>query len=345
MFKIGNYEIGEQCPVFIIAELSCNHNQNYNIAVELIKEAYKAGANAIKLQTYTPDTITLNCNNKYFKIEDTIWKGKTLHELYSEAFTPWEWHKGLQELTHSLGMEFFTSPFDTTAIDFLETLNISAYKIASFEITDHILIKKIAKTGKPVIISSGMASFNELCEAIKLLKNNGCNNIALLKCTSAYPSLPEDANLITIQHNKNSFNVVCGLSDHTLGIEVPIASVALGAKIIEKHFTLSRDSGSADDAFSLIPSEFKQMVDSVRIVEKSLGTVKYCVPNEEKCKVYRRSLFVVKDILKGEKITEDNIKSIRPGYGLHTKYYDTVLGMQAIKNLEFGTPLQLEDLY
>ena len=341
-FKINKTLIGKNYPTYFIAELSCNHNQDKSIAKKLIYEAFKSGANAIKLQTYTPDTITLKCNNSIFKdcLNGSIWEGQTLYDLYSKSYTPWEWHQELKDYANSLGLDLFTSPFDTTAVDFLEKLNMPAYKIASFEITDHILIKKIAQTGKPVIISSGMASKGELEEAINLLRENGTKNICMLKCTSAYPAKPEDANLLTIKNMIESFNVIGGLSDHTLGIEVPIASVCLGARIIEKHFTLDRESGSADDEFSLTPNEFKQMVDSIRIVEKTLGKIKYGGVNKEKSsKNYRRSLFVVKDIKKGEKFTEDNIKSIRPSHGLHTKYYEDILGKLARSDIEFGTPL------
>jgi pseudaminic acid synthase len=340
--KINNTLIGENYPTYIIAELSCNHNQDKSVALRLIEEAHKCGANAIKLQTYTPDTITLKCDNPEFKecLNGSIWEGQTLYDLYSKAYTPWEWHKELKEYANSLGMDLFSSPFDTTAVDFLETIDAPAYKIASFEITDHVLIKKIAQTGKPVIISSGMASKGELEEAVNLLRQNCTTQICMLKCTSAYPSKPEDANLLTIKNMKESFNVIGGLSDHTLGIEVPIASVCLGARVIEKHFTLSRDSGSPDDAFSLTPSEFKQMVDSVRIVEKTIGVVKYGgVKKEQSSKNYRRSLFVTKNIKKGEIFTSDNIRSIRPSHGLHTKYYEDILGKTAREDIEFGTPL------
>lgn len=338
--KINNTNIGIYHPTYFIAELSCNHNQDKSVALTLIKEAHACGANAIKLQTYTPDTITINCNTEYFINRDNIWEGQTLYDLYSKAYTPWEWHKELKEYANSLGMDLFSSPFDTTAVDFLESLDMPAYKIASFEITDHVLIKKIAQTGKPVIISSGMASKGELEEAVNLLRENGTTQICMLKCTSAYPAKPEQANLLTIKNMMESFNVIGGLSDHTLGIEVPIASVCLGARIIEKHFTLSRESGSADDAFSLTPSEFKQMIDSVRIVEKTLGEIKYGgVKKEQQSKNYRRSLFVVKDIKKGEVFSSENVRSIRPSHGLHTKYYEDILGKTAREDIEFGTPL------
>jgi len=341
-FYINDTIIGNNYPTYFIAELSCNHNQDKSVALKLIDEAHKAGANAIKLQTYTPDTMTIKCDRKEFTecLDGSIWEGQTLYDLYSKAYTPWEWHKELKEHANSLGMDLFSSPFDTTAVDFLEKLDIPAYKIASFEITDHVLIKKIAQTGKPVIISSGMASKGELEEAVNLLRENGTTQICMLKCTSAYPAKPEDANLLTIKNMMDSFNVIGGLSDHTLGIEVPIASVCVGARIIEKHFTLSRESGSADDAFSVTPSEFKQMVDSVRIVEKSLGRVTFGgVKKEQQSKNYRRSLFVVKDIKKGEVFSSENVRSIRPSHGLHTKYYEDILGKTARKDIDFGTPL------
>lgn len=341
-FTINNTLIGDNYPTYIIAELSCNHNQDKDVALKLIEEAHKCGANAIKLQTYTPDTMTLKCNRSEFTdcLKGSIWEGETLYDLYSKAYTPWEWHKELKEYANSLGMDLFSSPFDTTAVDFLENLDVPAYKIASFEITDHVLIKRIAKTGKPVIISSGMASKGELEEAVNLLRENGTTQICMLKCTSAYPAKPEDANLLTIKNMIESFNVVGGLSDHTLGVEVPIASVCLGARIIEKHFTLSRESGSADDEFSLTPPEFKQMIDSIRIVEKTLGNVKYGgVKKEQQSKNYRRSLFIVKDIKKGEEFSCENVRSIRPSHGLHTKYYEEILGKTARENISFGTPL------
>lgn len=341
-FMINNRKIGAEYPTYIIAELSCNHNQDIGIAYDLIDAAYHTGADAVKLQTYTADTITIDCDKPIFKdcLKGTLWEGKTLYELYSKASTPWEWHKELKEYANLKGMDLFSSPFDTTAIDFLETLDMPAYKIASFEITDHILIKKIAQTGKPIIISSGMASLNDLNDAITILRENGCNQIAMLKCTSAYPAKPEDANLHTIKHMMDTFNVIGGLSDHTLGIEVPIASVVLGGRIIEKHFKLKNDSGSEDDAFSLTPIEFKAMVDSVRKVEKTLGCIKYDGTNSESTsKQFRRSLFVVKEMKEGEIFTSENIKSIRPANGLHTKYYEEIIGKKSSQNIEFGTPL------
>lgn len=342
IFSINNRKIGLEYPTYIIAELSCNHNQDINLAYKLIDAAKECGADAVKLQTYTANTITIDCDKPIFKdcLKGTLWEGQTLYQLYSKAYTPWEWHKDLKEYANSKGLDLFSSPFDVSAVDFLETLDFPAYKIASFEITDHILIKRIAQTGKPVIISSGMASLSDLNDAISILRENGTTQIAMLKCTSAYPAKHEDANLNTIKHMIETFNVIGGLSDHTLGIEVPIASVVLGGRIIEKHFKLTDDSGSEDDAFSLKPDEFKKMVDSVRIVEKTLGNIHYDgVNSESKSKKFRRSLFIVEDVKKGELLTKDNVKSIRPSNGLHTRFYEQILGKKARDNLEKGTPL------
>ena len=345
IFSINNRKIGHEYPTYIIAELSCNHNQDIHLAYKLIDAAKESGADAVKLQTYTADTMTIDCDKPIFTdcLKGTLWEGQTLYQLYSKAYTPWEWHKELKDYSNSKGLDLFSSPFDVSAVDFLEKLDFPCYKIASFEITDHILIKKIAQTGKPVIISSGMASLSELNDAISLLREHGTTQIAMLKCTSAYPAKVEDANLNTIKHMMETFNVVGGLSDHTLGIEVPIASVVLGGRIIEKHFKLTNDSGSEDDAFSLKPDEFKKMVDSVRIVEKTLGTIHYDgVNSESKSKKFRRSLFIVKDVKKGELLTEENVKSIRPSNGLHTRFYKEILGKTARFDLEKGTPLSWE---
>lgn len=340
MFNIGKHTIGGD-STFIIAELSCNHNQDINIALELINEAYKSGANAIKLQTYTADTITLDCDNKDFVISGgTQWDGMTLYNLYKKAYTPWEWFPILLKCANDLDMELFSSPFDTTAVEYLEKYNCPAYKIASCEITDHILLKRVAETRKPVILSSGGASLSDLEEAVNILRSNGTKHIAMLKCTAAYPADPSDANLATMVHMKKTFNIIPGLSDHTLGPTVPISSVTLGGKIIEKHFTLSRDSGSPDDAFSLTPSEFKEMVDLVRIAEKCNGTIHYGgVKSEESTKKFRRSLYICKDMKKGDIFTSDNLKSKRPGYGLHTKYYSSIIGKKCSENVVYGTPL------
>lgn len=341
-FEINGRQIGAGYRTYIIAELSCNHNQSLDIAKQLVHEASKAGADAIKLQTYRADTITIDCDNEYFKIKGTIWEGERLYDLYERAHTPWEWTGELKKLANDLGMDLFSSPFDTTAVDFLESVGVPAYKIASFEIVDHILLKRVAQTGKPVIVSTGMASLADISSAVDCLRQNGTTQIAILKCTSAYPAKPEDANLLNIPHLSQTFNVVSGLSDHTIGVEVPIVSVALGANIIEKHFTLSRDYGSPDDLFSLTPTEFKQMVDSVRIAEKCLGKVTYGgVSSEDDSRQLRRSLFVVKDIKAGEEFTLEHVRSIRPGHGLHTRHYDEIVGSGARARVDIvrGTPL------
>lgn len=339
IFNIGKKVIGGD-RVFIIAELSANHNQNIDTALTLIELASKTGADAIKLQTYTPDTITLNSNKEDFKINEGLWKGETLYTLYKKAYTPWEWIPQLMHKANELGMELFSTPFDETAVDYLENYNCPAYKIASCEITDHILLKKIAKTKKPVIISSGGASLEDLENALSILRQNGTEHIAMLKCTAAYPADPEDANLKTMVHMKETFNIVPGLSDHTLGPVVPIISVALGGKVIEKHFTLSRDSGSVDDPFSLTPDEFTDMVKNVRIAEKCVGTLMYGgVKSEKFAKNYRRSLYSNTYIKKGEVFSENNIKSIRPGNGLHTKFYDDIIGKIARCDIDFATPI------
>ncbi|HHY79215.1 MAG TPA: pseudaminic acid synthase [Thermoanaerobacter sp.] len=333
--------IGINYRTFIIAELSANHNQSFDNAVKLIKEAKKAGADAVKLQTYTPDTITINCSNEYFQIKQgTIWDGKTLYDLYKEAYTPWEWQPKLKEIAENEGLIFFSTPFDKTAVDFLEDMDVPAYKVASFEITDIPLIEYIASKGKPIIISTGIATLSDIEEAINACRRMNNNQIALLKCTSAYPSPLEEVNLKTIPNMIETFKTIVGLSDHTLGISVPVAAVALGAKIIEKHFTLSRGMGGPDAAFSLEPEEFKQMVRSVREVEKALGDVSYELSEKtKKSREFSRSLFVVKDIKKGDVFTEENVRSIRPGFGLHPKYYKDVLGKKATKDIKKGTPL------
>lgn len=343
-FKIKDRSIGVEHPVLIVAELSGNHNQDFNIAVKIIKAIKEVGADAVKLQTYTPDTITIDCDNEYFQIKQgTLWDGKTLYELYKEAYTPWEWQPKLKEIAEDLGLICFSTPFDKTAVDFLEGMKVPAYKVASFELVDIPLIEYIASKGKPVIMSTGMATFEEISEAVEAARRAGAKDIALLKCTSAYPAKAEEMNLRTIPHLAEAFDTVTGLSDHTLGISVPVASVALGASIIEKHFTLSRKTGGPDSAFSLEPDEFRGMVDAVRTVEKALGTVNYAVTKGEgKSRVFRRSLFAVRDIKAGETFTEDNIRSIRPGYGLPPKYLKDILGKKAKKDIKTGTPLHRE---
>jgi pseudaminic acid synthase len=340
-FVIDNFQINDASPCFIVAELSANHNQDFGIAVKTIKAAKKAGANAIKLQTYTADTLTINCNNDYFKIkEDTLWDGKTLYQLYQEAYTPWEWQPKLKEIAEQEKLICFSSPFDKTAVDFSEEMKVSVYKVASFEIQDIPLIEYIASKGKPVIMSTGIATLADIEEAVNACKRMGNNQIALLKCTSAYPAPIEEANLRTIPNLKETFGTVVGLSDHTLGSSVAIASVALGAKIIEKHFILDRNLGGPDATFSMEPEEFKQMVTSIREVEKALGKVNYELSEKvKKNRVFARSLFVVKNIEDGEMFTEENIRSIRPGYGLHPKFLKNILGKKAVKNIKKGIPL------
>lgn len=339
--NIKNKIIGEKYPVFIIAELSANHLQNFDLAVKTIKAMKEAGADAVKLQTYTPDTITIDCDNEYFQIKQgTLWDGQTLYQLYKEAYTPWEWHPRLKEIAEDLGLVFFSTPFDKSAADFLENLNVPAYKVASFEITDIPLIEYIALKGKPVIISTGIATFSDIEEAVNAIRSKRNNEIILLKCVSAYPTPLEDVNLETIPDMREKFKTIVGLSDHTLGISVPIASVTLGAKIIEKHFILDRKLRSPDAAFSLEPEEFKAMVKSVREVEKALGEVSYELTEKmKKSRELSRSLFVVKDIKAGEIFTGKNVRSIRPGYGLHPKHLKNILGKKAKKNIKRGTPL------
>lgn len=340
--KIDDITIGEGQGTFIIAEISANHNGSFENAVKIIKEAKKAGADAIKIQTYTADTITLDCDNEYFQIKQgTIWDGTTLHKLYQEAYTPWEWQPKLKEIAKEEGLICFSSPFDKTSVDFLEKMNVPAYKIASFEITDIPLIEYVASKGKPIIISTGIATLADIKEAIDTCKRMGNDQIILLKCTSSYPAPMEEINLNTIPNMKETFNTLVGLSDHTLGQEVTIASVALGAKVIEKHFILDRSEGGPDSAFSMEPQEFKSMVDAIRNVEKALGTVKYDLSEKmKKSREFSRSLFIVKDLKDGEIFTEDNVKSIRPGFGMHTRYYSDILGKKAKVNIEKGTPLK-----
>lgn len=345
-FQIGNRWVGPGHPCYIIAELSANHNQSLDRAMELVKAAHSAGADAVKLQTYTADTLTLNSNSELFRMNPgSIWAGKTLYQLYSEAFMPWEWQPRLKAFAEYLGMQCFSSPFDETAVDFLETLNVPVYKIASFELIDLPLLKKIAQTGKPVIASVGMASLGEIEEAAHVLRNNGCPGLALLKCTSAYPAPLEEMNLRTIPHLSATFDAISGLSDHTLSTSLSAAAVALGASIIEKHFTIKRSDEGPDAQFSLEPHEFKEVVQTVRDVEKALGKVTYERTSSEKKNLqFRRSLFAVKDISVGESFTKDNVRSIRPGYGLPPRYMDIVLSSIALRDILKGEPLKLSDL-
>lgn len=337
--KISDFKIGEK--VFIIAELSANHGHDINIAKASIKAAKEAGADAIKIQTYTADTLTIDCNSDYFKIKSgTIWDGRTLYDLYSEAYTPWEWHNELMEYAKKVGIIFFSTPFDKTAVDFLEELNVPAYKVASFEFMDIPLIEYIASKGKPIIMSTGLATLKDIEEAICACKRMSNDQIILLKCTSSYPAKVDDANLITIPNMKETFGVEVGLSDHTLGITVPVVSVALGAKVIEKHFILDKAIGGPDASFSLDQKEFKQMVEAVRYAEKSLGKIDYSMTeSKNNNRKLGRSLFVVKDMKAGEIFTEENIRSIRPGYGLPPKHLGDIIGKNSRQDIIKGTPM------
>jgi len=340
--KIKNLEISHNKPPVIIAEMSGNHNQSLKKALKIVEKAAKCGAHIIKLQTYTPDTITINSNSKEFFINDpkSIWKGKKLYELYKKAYTPWEWHEAIINKAKKLGIICFSSPFDETAVDFLESLNVPAYKIASFENTHIPLIKKIAQTGKPVILSTGMASLDEIRLAIKTLVKNGCKEYSLLKCTSSYPANPKNINLNTIQDMKKTFKCEVGLSDHTLGISTSIAAIALGATIIEKHFILDRKEGGVDSKFSLEPNEFKNLVDGSLIAWQSLGKIKYGATSEERSSLKnRRSIYFIRDLKKGEIISKDCLKIVRPNKGLSPKYYDKIIGKKTSKKVKKGTAL------
>jgi pseudaminic acid synthase len=340
-FSINGREIGSHAPAYIIAELSANHHHDFEQAVAIVRAAKEAGADAIKLQTYTPDTMTINERSPVFQIgKGTIWEGKNLHDLYGEAYTPWEWQPKLKRIANDLGLDCFSTPFDFSAVDFLEAMNVPAHKIASFELVDLPLIRRIAQTGKPVIMSTGMSSLAEIDEAVRAFRDAGGKQLALLKCTSAYPSPASEMNLRTIPHLAAAFDVPAGLSDHTLDVAVPVAAVALGACIIEKHFTLSRATPGPDSAFSLEPQEFRTMVDAVRTAEQALGRVQYALSKkEESSLVFRRSLFVVENVKAGEAFTEKNVRCIRPGYGLHSRHLDVVLGRKAAHDVKRGTPM------
>jgi pseudaminic acid synthase len=340
-FEINGRGVGPGKPVYVIAELSANHGHDYDQAVRIIHTAKESGADAVKLQTYTPDTITIRSHRNYFKVGGgTLWDGRTLHDLYGEAYTPWEWQPKLKQTAEAMGLDLFSSPFDATAVDFLEKMHVPAYKLASFELVDIPLIQKMAQTGKPLIISTGMATLEEIDEALQAARRAGARQIALLKCTSAYPAPPEEMNLRTIPELARKFDLPVGLSDHTMGLAAPVAAVALGACIIEKHITLSRSQRGPDSAFSLEPHEFKAMVEAVRTAERALGEVQWGVGRqEESSRVFRRSLFVVEDVKQGEQFNANNVRSIRPGNGMHTRHLPEVLGKYAAHNIERGTPL------
>lgn len=342
--KIGNYLIDSKSPCFIIAELSANHNGNLDVAIETIRAAKRSGADAIKLQTYTPETMTIDHDNSFFQInEGTLWDGKTLFELYGEAYTPWEWHETLFKVAKEEGLICFSSPFDLTAVDFLEKFDVPAYKIASFEIQDIPLIEFAAAKMKPIIISTGIANLEDIQLAVDTCRKAGNDEIILLKCTSSYPAPLELANLVTMQDIKTRFGVEVGFSDHTYGTLAPAVAITLGARVIEKHFILNKSIGGPDADFSLDEKEFKAMVDAVRDTEKLLGTINYDVSKKvEKNRKFARSLFIVEDVKEGETLTEKNIRSIRPGYGLHPKHYKEVLGKTFTNDFFKGEPLSLE---
>lgn len=342
--RIGSRLVGDGCPAYVIAEVSANHNQKFDKAAQIIQAAKDAGADAVKLQTYTPDTITIRSDRDLFRIRGgTLWDGRTLYDLYGEAFTPWEWQPRLKKIANDLGLDLFSTPFDPTAVDFLEKMSVPAYKVASFELVDIPLIRKIASTRKPIIMSTGMATVEEIDEAVREARAAGASEIALLKCTSAYPALPEEMNLRTIPELSRRFKLPAGLSDHSMSVAVPVAAVTLGACIIEKHITLSRADPGPDSAFSLEPPEFKAMVDAVRVAEKALGQVQFGSSDKEATsRMHRRSLFVVRDVKRGEPFTAENVRSIRPGQGLHTRHLIEVLGALAARDIERGTPLSWE---
>jgi N-acetylneuraminate synthase len=337
---IDGRTIGPGQPTFIVAEISANHGQDMTTALRLVEAAKEAGADAVKVQTYTADTLTIDCDRDYFRIKGTLWAERTLHALYREAAMPWEWHAPLQARARQLGMTLFSTPFDFSAVDLLERLDVPAYKIASFELVDIPLLRRVARTGKPVIVSTGMATLAEIDEAVRTLRGAGATAIALLKCCSAYPAPATAMNLQTIAHLATAFSVPIGLSDHTLGVAVPVAAVALGACIVEKHFTLSRTVPTADAAFSLEPGEFASMVDAIRTAERAVGDVSYTATEEEAAmRIFRRSLFVVRDMHAGEVFTNENVRAIRPAHGLHTRHLDQVLGCRASRDISRGTPL------
>jgi pseudaminic acid synthase len=340
--KLGGREIGAESAPLVIAEMSGNHNQSLERALEIVDAAAKAGAHALKIQTYTAETITINIREREFFISDAdnIWKGSSLYELYEKAYTPWEWHKPIFDRAHQHGMIAFSTPFDDTAVDYLEQLNVPCYKIASFENTHIPLIRRVAATGKPMIISTGMATFAELDETVEAARSAGCRDLVLLKCTSTYPSTPDDSNILTIPEMRKRYGCEIGISDHTMGIGVSVAAVALGATVIEKHFTLQRADGGVDSAFSMEPHEMAQLAIETERAWQAMGEVHDGPTEKEKASlVFRRSLYVVEDIKSGETLTERNVRAIRPGYGLAPKFYEQVLGKKAKKDISRGTPL------
>lgn len=341
--KLENFEINKNSPVFIIAELSANHNGSLQTAIETIRAAKRAGANCIKLQTYTADTMTIDCDKVDFVINGTIWDGQNLHKLYQEAYTPWEWHEELFRVAKEEGLVCFSTPFDKTAVDFLENLDVPAYKIASFEITDIPLIEYVASKGKPIILSTGIAELEDIELALDACRRMGNNDIALLKCTSSYPAPINEANMVMVKDLTDRFDVISGLSDHTMGATVPIVATCFGAKIIEKHFILDRSIGGPDATFSMNEEEFTAMVQAVRDAESAIGVVDYNLTEKQaKGKDFSRSLYVVEDMKAGDIITEKNVRSIRPGFGLHPKFYNEILGTKVNKNFEKGERFNID---
>ncbi len=342
-FKIGDRIIGEGYPAYIIAEMSANHSGSIERAKEIIREAKRCGADCVKIQTYTPDTITIDCDNSYFHIGDGTWEGENLYGLYGKAYTPWEWQQELKEEADRVGIDFFSTPFDDSATDFLEEIGTEFYKIASFEMVDIPLLKYVASKGKPIIMSTGMGSLEEIEEAVEAIYSTGNKQLALLKCSSAYPAISDQMNLKTMVDIKERFGLPVGLSDHSMGHIGAATAVAMGANIIEKHFCISREIENPDASFSMEPAEFKEMVDTIRQVELAMGKVFYGVSEQEKSNsVFRRSVFVVQDVKKGEKFTKENIRVIRPGYGAKPKYYESILGMTANQDISRGTPFNFE---
>jgi pseudaminic acid synthase len=337
--KIGNFEIGNGLMPMVVAEMSGNHNQSLQRALEIVDNAAESGAHAIKLQTFTADTLTIDKKDGDFYLGDkkSLWNGMSMHELYQQAQTPWDWHEKIFQHCKELGLLCFSSPFDDSAVDFLEKLNCPCYKIGSTENTDFELLKKVAATGKPIIISTGMATIEELGEMVSVVKNAGCKDLILLKCTATYPASPLDANLTTIQHMKDLLGCHVGLSDHSLGIGVAVASVALGASMVEKHFTISRQDGGIDSTFSMEPKEFKLMTEEIKTASQSIGRVSYGPTDKENSNLSRRSLYVVEDMKKGDILTKNNMRSIRPGFGLPVRYFNDVLGMKVTEDIKRGT--------
>ncbi len=341
VFRIGNRIIGEGYPAYIIAEMSGNHAGSIERAKEIIREAKRCGADCIKIQTYTPDTITMDCDNEYFQIEQGTWNGENLYQLYGKAYTPWEWQKELKEEADRIGIDFFSTPFDKTSVDFLESIGMEFYKIASFELVDLPLIRYVAEKGKPIILSTGMSELAEIQEAADTIRATGNHQFAFLRCASAYPAISDEMNLATMVDMSERFNVPVGLSDHSMGGLAAVTAVAMGASIIEKHFCLSRDIENPDSSFSMEPEEFEKMVNEIRQAEKAMGRVSYGVTKQEKSNhIFRKSIFVTKDVKEGETFTEENVRVIRPGYGLHPREFENVLGKEALCDVGRGMPLK-----